>query len=108
MASSTISNILNTALNATLEATGQKPTVLTNTNDLDTIFEPGWYFWSDSIPQNVPANRTYATMWIYKDGINNRKAFIFSAGTTMTIYTRLGTSASWTGSWTKFEGIPVT
>ena len=60
MASSTISNILNTALNATLEATGQKPTVLTNTNDLDTIFEPGWYFWSDSIPQNVPANRTYA------------------------------------------------
>lgn len=85
-----------------------RTTILSSSDDLDTITEPGTYSWNDTenAPANVPGNLTYAILFhvIGAAGGNNEQQLVFK-GSSGVIYMRSLSTASprvW-GPWNQVD-----
>lgn len=98
----------NSILNKIPDLLDGRTTILTSSDDLDAITEPGTYSWNDTAnaPANVPGNLTYAILFhvIGAAGGNNEQQLVFK-GSSGVIYMRSLSTASprvW-GPWNQVD-----
>jgi hypothetical protein len=80
-------------------------TKLLGTDDLDTVFGYGDYYWENAIPLHSPENNTFGAMRVYPCGEVTHQEIIRGAGSGASIYLRRYQN-TWS-SWYKFTGTVV-
>lgn len=76
---------------------------ITSSTDLNTLFDPGYYMWANSVPVNTPDSVSYCIMRVIVSSGISRIQIIYCEGK---MYQRIYTSQGWQ-SWYKFTGTVV-
>ena len=82
-----------------------KRTKLSGTDDLDTVFGYGDYYWENAYPAHTPENQTFGSMRVYPCGEIIHQEIIRASGVGALIYMRRYQN-SWS-NWYKFTGTVV-
>lgn len=80
------------------------PVKLTSSNNINDIKTPGFYYWGDSLPTNLPGTLYYSSMSVQRLWTDGKLIQIIQRNGE--IYTHAWTGSAWNG-WYKFTGTAV-
>lgn len=80
------------------------PVKLTSSNNINDIKTPGFYYWGDSLPTNLPGTLYYSSMSVQRLWTDGKIIQIIQRNGEM--YTHAWTGSAWNG-WYKFTGTAV-